>query len=51
MSNGPSTEFKKRILEEVKKLSDKGERIEAYELFKVYFPDKEMNDKLLEYMF
>ena len=38
MSNGPSTEFKKRILEEVKKLSDKGERLEAYELFKVYFP-------------
>ncbi len=49
MSNGPSTEFKKRILEEVKKLSDKGERIEAYELFKVYFPDKEMYEYNLIY--
>ena len=27
MSNGPSTEFKKRILEEVKKLSDKGYKV------------------------
>ena len=49
MSNGPSTEFKKKILEEVKKLSDKGESTEAYELFKVYFPDNEMNEYNLIY--
>jgi len=42
MSNGPSTEFKKRILEEVKKLRAKGERLEAYELFKAYYPEHEM---------
>jgi hypothetical protein len=36
---GSSTEFKKRILEEVKKLTDHGKHKEASELFKIYFPD------------
>jgi len=49
MSNGPSTEFKKRILEEVKKLCEKGEHTEAYDLFKVYYPDNEMYEYNLIY--
>ena len=36
---GSSTEFKKRILEEVKKLTDQGKHKEASELFRIYFPD------------
>jgi len=36
---GSSTEFKKRILEEVKKLTDQGRHKEASELFRIYFPD------------
>jgi hypothetical protein len=36
---GSSTEFKKKILEEVKKLTDQGKHLEASELFKIYFPN------------
>ena len=49
MSNGPSTEFKERILKEVKKLCEKGEHIEAHQLFKVYYPDNEMYEYNLIY--
>ena len=49
MSNGPSTEFKQRILKEVKKLCEKGEHTEAYDLFKVYYPDNEMYEYNLIY--
>ena len=35
----PSEEFKKRILEEVKNLTNKGRHQEALELYKTYFPD------------
>ena len=48
MSNGPSTEFKKRILDEVKKLCEKGERLEAYELFKAYYPENEMHEYIYD---
>jgi len=36
---GSSTEFKKKILEEVKKLTNHGKHKEASELFQIYFPD------------
>jgi hypothetical protein len=36
---GSSTEFKKKILEEVKKLTNQGKHKEASELFKIYFPN------------
>ena len=36
---GSSPEFKKKILEEVKKLTNHGKHKEASELFKIYFPD------------
>ena len=36
---GSSTEFKKKILEEVKKLTNYGKHKEASELFQIYFPD------------
>jgi hypothetical protein len=36
---GSSTEFKKKILEEVKKLTNKGKHKEASELFDIYFPN------------
>jgi hypothetical protein len=36
---GSSTEFKKKILEEVKKLTNYGKHKEASELFKIYFPN------------
>jgi hypothetical protein len=35
---GSSIEFKKRILEEVKKLTNQGKHKEAIELFEIYFP-------------
>jgi len=35
----PSEEFKKRILEEVKNLNNKGRHQEALELYKTYFPE------------
>jgi len=41
---GSSTEFKKRILEEIKKLTSQGRHKEASELFKIYFPDIGGND-------
>jgi hypothetical protein len=34
-----STEFKKKILEEVKKLTNNGKHKEASELFDIYFPN------------
>ena len=34
-----STEFKKKILEAVKKLTDHGKHKEASELFEIYFPN------------
>jgi hypothetical protein len=36
---GSSPEFKKKILEEVKKLTDQGKHKEASELFNIYFPN------------
>ena len=36
---GSSTEFKKKILEEVKKLTNYGKHKEASELFQIYFSD------------
>jgi len=36
---GSSTEFKKRIMEEVKKLTNQGRHKEASELFNIYFPN------------
>ena len=36
---GSSPEFKKKILEEVKKLTNHGKHKEASELFKIYFPN------------
>ena len=39
MTNGASQSFKKRILEECKKLTNDGKHIEANQLFKTYFPD------------
>jgi hypothetical protein len=36
---GSSTEFKKKILEEVKKLTNQGKHKEASELFDIYFPN------------
>jgi hypothetical protein len=36
---GSSTEFKKKILEEVKKLTNQGRHKEADELFQIYFPN------------
>ena len=39
MTNGASQSFKKRILEECKKLTDNGQHIEASHLFRTYFPD------------
>ena len=36
---GSSTEFKKRIMEEVKKLTNQGRHKEASELFSIYFPN------------
>lgn len=41
MTNGASQSFKKKILEACKKLTEKGEHIEATHLFKSYFPDCE----------
>ena len=41
MTNGASPSFKKRILEECKKLTDEGKHIEASHLFRTYFPDFE----------
>jgi hypothetical protein len=41
MTNGASQSFKKRILEECKKLTDEGKHIEASHLFRTYFPDFE----------
>ncbi len=34
-----STRFKKKILEEVKKLTNQGRHKEASELFEIYFPN------------
>ncbi len=34
-----STEFKKKILDEVKKLTNHGKHKEASELFNIYFPN------------
>jgi len=39
MSNGASQSFKKRILEECKKLAEEGQHIEASHLFRTYFPE------------
>ena len=39
MTNGASPSFKKRILEECKKLTDNGQHIKASQLFKTYFPE------------
>jgi hypothetical protein len=36
---GSSPEFKKKILEEVKKLTNHGKHKEASELFNIYFPN------------
>lgn len=36
---GSSTEFKRKILEEVQKLTNQGKHKEASELFKIYFPN------------
>jgi hypothetical protein len=36
---GSLTEFKKKILEEVKKLTNHGRHKEASELFNIYFPN------------
>ena len=36
---GSSTNFKLKILQLVKKLTDEGKHKEASELFKIYFPD------------
>jgi hypothetical protein len=36
---GSSTEFKNKILEEVKKLTNQGRHKEASELFEIYFPN------------
>ena len=36
---GSSTNFKRKILQLVKKLTDHGKHKEASELFKIYFPD------------
>ena len=36
---GSSTEFKRKILEEVQKLTNHGKHKEASELFKIYFPN------------
>ena len=36
---GSSIEFKKKILEEVKKLTNHGKHKEASELFNIYFPN------------
>ena len=36
---GSSIEFKKKILEEVKKLTNHGKHKEARELFNIYFPN------------
>ena len=41
MTNGASPSFKKRILEECKKLTNEGKHIEASHLFRTYFPDFE----------
>ena len=41
MTNGASQSFKKKILEACKKLTEKGEHIEATHLFRSYFPDCE----------
>jgi len=42
MTNGASQSFKKRILEECKKLTNEGKHIEASHLFRTYFPDFEL---------
>jgi hypothetical protein len=36
---GSSTNFKRKILQKVKELTDNGKHKEASELFKIYFPD------------
>lgn len=36
---GSSTNFKSKILQKVKELTDQGKHKEASELFKIYFPD------------
>jgi len=36
---GSSPEFKKKILEEVRKLTNHGKHKEASELFNIYFPN------------
>ena len=41
----PSEEFKKRILEEVKNLTNKGRHQEALELYKTYFPELNLTVK------
>ena len=37
---GPSSEFKKKILEEVKRLADAGKGQESNDLLKAYFPEE-----------
>jgi len=39
MTNGASQSFKKKILEECKKLTTEGRHVEASQLFRTYFPD------------
>jgi hypothetical protein len=41
---GSSTNFKRKILQLVKKLNEEGKIKEASELFKIYFPDTGGND-------
>ena len=36
---GSSTNFKRKILQKVKELTDQGKHKEASELFRIYFPD------------
>ena len=40
-SHGPSKEFKEKILGECKRLSAKGEHIEASHLYRTYFPEQD----------
>lgn len=37
---GLSTNFKRKILQKVKQLSDEGKHREAQEIFEIYFPQK-----------
>ena len=43
-SHGPSNNFKSKILDECKRLSNNGELIEATRLFYAYFPEKRFHD-------